>query len=364
MGGDPLGSVGVRECGAGLAWYPWRSVEAVTVGFEWRARLRKAAPHIIVGAIIGSGALLLAIRGVEWRAVGSALLRTDSTMVLLALGSVVVTLALSVVRWRLLFAPDHRNRPWLPFAGAILIGQTVNTAIPARIGELARMYLISRREGLSRARVAATIVVEKVADLAVFAVSIGLLVVAMSLPAWMARSGVAFVGTAAALVMATMALTFWSDRFLRVVERAATRLPRRWAVKVLRFAEAALDALRSLRDWRIGLLIWLLSAAVLLCSILTNYLVFGALGMALSPVAALFLAVVLRIGATPSGPGRIGLFHYLVVVALSVFGVDRTTALSYSFVLYAVAVVPVLIAGMASAFVFRWSPPPPVVAGQ
>jgi uncharacterized protein (TIRG00374 family) len=223
------------------------------------------------------------------------------------------------------------------------------------------MYLVGRREGLSKAHVMATIVVEKVADLAMFAVSIGLLVVAMSLPDWMARSGVAFVWTAAILVAATVALTFWHDGILLLIERLALRLPRRWTHRVVRFAEAALSALRSLRDWRRGLLIWILSAAVLILSILTNYLVFVAMRLPLGLTAALFLAVVLRVGAAPpSLPGKIGLFHYLVVLALSLFGIDKTTALSYAFVLYAVAVLPVVIAGTASAFAIRWSPAPAV----
>jgi len=79
--------------------------------------------------------------------------------------------------------------------------------------------------------------------------------------------------------------------------------------------------------------------------------------MPLPPVAALLLTIVLRIGvAPPSLPGRIGLFQYLIVLALAMFGVDRTAALSYSFALYAIAVVPVLIAGVTSLFAFRWSP--------
>jgi hypothetical protein len=47
-------------------------------------------------------------------------------------------------------------------------------------------------------------------------------------------------------------------------------------------------------------------------------------------------------------------------VALSLFGIDKTTALSYAFVLYAVAVLPVVIAGTVSAFAIRWSPTPAV----
>ena len=331
-------------------------METAAVAIDWRGRLRRALPQIAIGAIIGSASLALAVRGVDWRAVRSALLHTRVSMLLFALASVATAISLSVVRWRLLFAPEHRRLSWRGLTGAILIGQTANLVIPARVGELARIYLVASRERVSKARVTATIVVEKVADLAVFAVAIGLVLVGMTMPEWMSRSGVAFVGLAAVLVIATVALTFWSEALLGLLERLALRLPAKWAGRVVGVAEAALGALRSLLDWRLGLVVWLLSAAILFASIATNYLVFGAMRLPLSPVAALFLTIVLRIGvAPPSLPGRLGLFQYLVVLALAMFGIDRTTALTYSFALYATAVVPVLITGVVSLFAFRWT---------
>jgi len=328
-----------------------------TEELDWRARVRAAMPQIVIGAIIGTGAFALAVRGVDWRAVGDALLHTRGSMVALAFVSVSVAILLSVARWRILFAPEHRDLEWSALTGAILVGQTANIVIPARVGELARIYLIGRREQLSKARVTATIVVEKVTDLAVFAVSIVLCLVAMTLPSWMSRSGEALVATAAVFLAATLALTFWSGALLRLVEMIAARLPQAWGVRLVRVAEAALGGLRSLRDWRFALVVSLLSGAILLVSITTNYIVFLAMRMSLPPVAALLLTIVLRIGiAPPSLPGRLGLFQYLIVLALAMFGVDRTAALSYSFALYAIAVLPVLILGTVWLFAFRWTP--------
>jgi uncharacterized protein (TIRG00374 family) len=226
------------------------------------------------------------------------------------------------------------------------------------VGEIARIYLVGSREQVSKVRVTATIVVERVLDLAVFALAIVLLLVNMSLPEWMSRSGAVFVGTSAALLLTTALLTFWSEPLFHFLERIAVHLPRHWGVRFVRVAEAAMAGLRALRDWRFGLFVWLLSGVILVCSIATNYIVFLAMGFRLPAVAALFLTVVLRIGvAPPSLPGRLGLFQYLVVLALAMFDVDRTAALSYSFALYAIAVVPVLIAGTIAAFAYRWSSP-------
>jgi glycosyltransferase 2 family protein len=333
------------------------------LGIDWKSRLRASAPQMIVGALIGTAALALAFRGVDWRAVGHALLHVDATFTILALLSVAISIFLSVIRWWLLFTPDREGKSWSALAAALLVGQTANMVIPARIGELVRAYLIGTREHVSKTRVLATIVIEKVADLMVFAASIGVLLVVMSLPNWMAQSGLAFVGMTSAIVVVTLALTFWSPQLLELVSRVASRLPRPWHHRVVRFAHAAIGGLRSLRGWRVGSLIWLLSSAILLFSIGTNYLLFHAVGLTLRPVAALFVTVVLRIGqAPPSLPGKIGLFQYLTVIALAAFGVDRTAALTYAFALYAIAVLPVLVVGTVCAVGFRWSAPATAVA--
>jgi glycosyltransferase 2 family protein len=327
-----------------------------TLGIDWRARIRAALPQIVIGAIIGSAALVFVFRGVDWSSIGNALAHTRLSMVGLALLCVLVTLVVNTTRWWLLFTPDHRERNWFVLAAAILIGQTTNFLIPARLGEIARIYLVGTREGVSKARVMATIVIEKVIDLAVFALCIALVLAGMTLPALMRRSGVAIVIVASVLAVITFAMSFWSETLLTVVERVARYFPERWAARIVALTDAALAGLRALRDWRAGAAIWVLSAAVLFFSILTNYIVFATIGLSLPLIAAMFLTVVLRIGeAPPSLPGKLGVFQALVILGLAVFGIDRTTALTYSFVLYAVAAGPVVIAGIACVFAFRWS---------
>jgi len=336
-----------------------RMESATPIEFDWRDRVRRSMPQIAIGAVIGGAALALAFRHVEWSAVASALRATRPSLIFTALLLVVVTLAVNTTRLWLLFAPDHRDRNWFVLAGAILIGQTANVVIPARLGELARMYLVGTREGVSKTRVGATIVVEKVTDLAVFALCVGYLLVAMTLPSRMAHSGAALAVTAAILATAILLLSFCGGALLRLVEAIARHFPDKWSARLIAFTEAALSGLRSLRDWKAGLTISLLSVAILFFSISVNYVLFAAAGLSLSPLAAIFLTAVLRVGeAPPSLPGKVGLFQYLVILALGTFGVDRTLALTYSFVLYAVAVLPVLLAGIACVFAFRWSSVP------
>jgi len=48
----------------------------------------------------------------------------------------------------------------------------------------------------------------------------------------------------------------------------------------------------------------------------------------------------------PSVPGKLGVFEYAVVLALSVFGVSKGMALSYGIMLHIVAYLPKIVLGM------------------
>ena len=53
----------------------------------------------------------------------------------------------------------------------------------------------------------------------------------------------------------------------------------------------------------------------------------------------------------PAIPGTIGLFEYICILALSVFGVDQSLALSFGLLLHAIVLIPTTLAGIASFWV-------------
>jgi hypothetical protein len=95
-----------------------------------------------------------------------------------------------------------------------------------------------------------------------------------------------------------------------------------------------------------------LTVGIWFVSVLTNYLIFLALGMPPSWVQSLFVLVVLQIGvAVPSTPGKIGLFQVLCRWALGVFGVSAALGLAYGVLLYLVAPLLLMVLGaLALAF--------------
>jgi uncharacterized membrane protein YbhN (UPF0104 family) len=73
--------------------------------------------------------------------------------------------------------------------------------------------------------------------------------------------------------------------------------------------------------------------------------------------ATLLVLIGLMAGiAVPSVPGRIGIFEYICVLALAVFGIKQTQALTYGILLHAVVFLPVLVLGVLALLRLSWKP--------
>ncbi len=76
----------------------------------------------------------------------------------------------------------------------------------------------------------------------------------------------------------------------------------------------------------------------------------SSLGIALSPVDAVFVTAVVNLGvAIPSSPGFVGTYQWLAVAALGVVGVDGDVAIAFALLMQAVWFVPTTLAGGAIA---------------
>lgn len=291
--------------------------------------------QIWLGLLVGLAALALAARAIDFGQVWQVLSEVQLLLVLLTLVNSLLTPITKAVRWRWLFGP---NRPSLGIgrlASLIVIGQAINFAIPGRLGELARAYLTGEEAGVSKMYALGTIAAEKLVDL----VALGVLVVALmpflALPDWLAAQVGPIVLTALAVAVVSAALLGGRSIWLRLIDYGLRFLParqqERWRTRIV----AGLDGLLALGSRRAALAVWGWTVIFWLVAATTNLLLLMAFDLPASPLIALFLLAVLQSGvAVPSTPGKIGVFHYLSVLALSVFGVPPAIGFGYGLILH------------------------------
>jgi len=319
-------------------------------GADGEVSRRTSVRTIAAGIVLGSVALWLAFRGLDLEELWRALARVDPAWTLAAFVSNAVSLMAVTWRWQLLFYPDHRTRRFWPLFRAVVIGQMVNIVVPLRLGEVARMYLVAEEERLSKARVLATLAVEKALDLGVFALAVVLVLALFAFPGGVGIKQGTLWGVGVGGSLALWLLSRFSDRLTPWVHSLSRYVPGRFGGRATGIAERFLEGLSALKSPGVSLAAVAWSVAIMGLAALTNYLMFLACGFNLSFLVAVFLLVLIQVGSVPpSLPGKIGIFHFLVVVGLGMFGIDRGAALGYAIVLYAVALLSKVVLGAAFA---------------
>jgi uncharacterized protein (TIRG00374 family) len=317
---------------------------------EWR---------LLAGLALSAVCILLAVRGVSLQGLRDALLVTRWEWVACAIVVVVTGTILKAIRWRALFYPQKVGlaRAWAVF----MIGQMLNAVLPARAGEIGRIYFIGEDEGISRAKALSTVVVEKIVDLVMLALAYLVAVVwitttALGLPDWLRYAGASLLPLAVLALSGLLLFAYAGRPTWHFLRRLTNPLPVHWQARGDAAVEQALSGFEVLRRRRTSVQVWGLSILIWVLAAWTNALLFRAFQLPLSPWVALFLLVVLMSGvALPPLPGNIGVIPYLCQLVLSLFGINRETALVYGVVLQMVAYLPLVVLGSGCLLRENWS---------
>lgn len=328
-----------------------------------------------IGILISIIALALAFRQVNFAQVWVALAAANYWLLAASLVPLVLFLVLRAVRWRLLFYPQRGLHIRNLFA-VINIGYLVSNIFPARLGDVARAYLIGDTEDVSRATAFSTIVAERVLD-ALSAVG-GLFIILpfVPLPEWMIRAGMVVGVAALVAVVVFVVLVRKRDWTLRLLDRTlrAVRWPdcetmtRFWGRLADRtrlgfvaglpwadrsqmgeMADSLIDGFSGITTLRLGppLILW----SVAIWGVISIY--YWIVLLAFDPtqpfVAGLAVASVTALGMTvPASPGYIGVFELLALKTMVLLGMETAPALGYALVAHAIVYVLYTILGLLS----------------
>src|SRR3954452_7411650 len=214
--------------------------------------------RVWLGLAVSLACLWLVFRSLDPAALGAALAQANFLYVLPAIGVYFVGVWLRSVRWKLLLAPalradrDLGAHPLTPSINRLfhvmVIGFTVNNLLPARLGEVARAYLLWRGERIEPGATIATIVLERVLDgltLCAFAGAAALLV---PFPADLQRA--AWITAAGFLVVPLGLIGFLllPGPFVALAIRVLRLLPARFAELGERLVHSFVDGLAILRQ--------------------------------------------------------------------------------------------------------------------
>ncbi len=300
---------------------------------------------LVLGTCLGIVLLVLLFRSVNREQLGNDFSTVDPRFLLLAIIPFAINMFLKVPRWGLLYG---RERPaWDTLFGGMNVGYAVNSLLPLRLGEIVRAYWVRDRSGIGMVRTLSTIALERVIDGVTLIVLLALLAPTVAFPRKLLGSAVV-VGVAFTLALAAMvALAYGSTRDQHPLSRMISRLEAgKWATggRILRQTMTGLEALGSGRAF---LLLAVYTALIWASNSVLLWLVLRAFHIEVPITAGILMTAVLNLGmAVPSSPGYVGVYDYLFVLMLDLYGIAKTPALAAGLAMHVIAFVPVTIIGI------------------
>ena len=297
---------------------------------------------ILLGLAVSAALLIYFFWDVDLRVIAARLRETLWTYMVLSVALGFLSLWMRAVRWYYLFPPDaHPSHLFR----ALLIGYMGNNLLPLRAGELVRVYVVTRR-GQHFGTTFATVVVERVLDgLAVGLIVAGLLLV-VPLPANLGWPILLFllVDLVGILILVAIAAAPGACRVL--IEMLFRRVA--WLEGRLNgLLDIMIEGLRGLRATGHTGPIAAYSVGIWLFLALSFWSALHAAHLDLPLAAAWTLLAFLGLGVSlPSSPGFVGVVQAATVLALALFAVPRTEALSFSLLLHASQFFPITIVGL------------------
>lgn len=303
---------------------------------------------LLLGLAVSCVSLWLAFRGIEWRMLGQTLLSVDLKFVAVGMICTQLEMYAAAWRWREIVKPLGRFAIMKDCFHPFMIGILFNQILPVRPGEVVRSYLFARKKGIPFAGVMATAVIEKLLDVVVLLLIMVAVAGFMAVPRDIFLVGLV-VGTIAILCFIILWVMLYRHRLYEISIEARWWIPSFMSNKITGVIAAAMKGIGLMSDFMGFMRAFLLSHLVWIVGILVTQCYLWAFGLSLPWYAAAFVLVVVNIGSMlPSSPGAVGIAHFLYVISLLVFTVDRATGLAVGIVIHGTILLQCVAVGMLS----------------
>jgi len=308
-----------------------------------------------LGLAVTAAFLVWAVHDVDLGEVLAEVRRANALLILASAGVATLTFPLRALRWRVLLRDVHGHRyPLRPLWDATAIGFMANNLLPARAGEFARAWVVSRHMPVRFTTALASIGVERVFD---GLTMLGLMALAIAAPSFPSNASVS--GTSVSRIAIGAAIAFGAVLLIAFVvvlrpapwiagcDRVARAiLPAKAAARATSVVEGLVAGLAALKSparfaavvlWSLAL--WLVNAAAFaLC--------FRAFGLPVPAEGALLLQGLIGFGvAIPSAPGFWGVFEGATRITLQFYGIGANLALAYAFAFHITSFIPITLLG-------------------
>jgi hypothetical protein len=227
-------------------------------------------------------------------------------------------------------------------------GQVINIIMPALTGQVGRLLLFARKEGMSKSYVFSTIVIEVLFD----SISLLIFIFLLSLASFVLPPQYRSIGYIIAIAtLALIALLYLILHFQKPIGYLGKKVMRgRWPglyITLKKFAYSFTRGIEMLRSSQYFLRTLLLSLSSWASHALVIYFLFKSFGFELPIISAIVVMVINTVALMiPITPGNAGTFELAVVASLLAFKIVKSDAVLFALALHILDLIPIFVMGL------------------
>lgn len=303
---------------------------------------------VLLGLLVSLIFIWLAFRGTDFEGIKSSFEAAHYLYLIPVVFLSIFIMILRSYRWGVILEPLEKIDQW-PLFSITAVGFMIINLLPWRMGELARPYLISKKSTINMGSSLATILVERIFDMLTLMMVLLLVLMMVKLPTWLFRSACSILMIVIPFLFLLIFLAVKRELSIKGVDRIIGRLPQTLSSRLMKLFHSFLDGLQILPDLKKTLYLAFLSVVIWSLAGLSAYILFSSFGsmLELPLVAAYAVLAITALGVTlPAAPAFVGTYHFSCVLALTLFGIPKTDALTFAILLHFIQVGTTIILGL------------------
>ena len=300
-----------------------------------------------IGILFGILFLYLALQNTNFEEFLSAIKTIKLIPVFIIILLRIFALLIRGFRWRIILEPV-KEISTIKLFRITSIGEMGNYLLPARFGEIMRVFIVANKEKISKSAVFASVVADRIFDFISVIIVFFLISIFVTIPNFSQNLHV-LAAIASIILILSFFILFKLPPQLPFLEFLPENLVKKVNDALQRF-RGALSGLnepcRIIKLLTTSLFIWILNIA-------SFHLVIIALDLSLIWYYSSIVVVIIALGMIlPSSPGYVGTYEFFCVASLTFFAIEKNSALACAVISHGLLYIVIIVVGF-SCYIFE-----------
>ena len=298
----------------------------------------------IFSILISILGIWLGFKNFNFQEFAQALMDTNLFYLTLATLVIIFSVYLRAIRWKYLVLPLKEVKIYSLFE-AEMIGYFGNNVFPLKMGEILRAYSLGKKEKIPVAAAFGTIVNERLLDVLVFIIIMGVGVFFFpDLPEWVRKTGIIGIAILIISIVSIIILNFKRHFIKKYWQKILDKYQeRKFFHNIISLVEGLLTLVKTPH------FLWILLQSIVIWIVTISE--FWFLGMCLNISFSLYdilliFVVTSAVFAIPAAPGYIGTYHAGAIRILIFLGINTAKAQAMAVIMHAVGFIALTAIGL------------------